>query len=292
MSGEAPDRSPSSTILAVACLFGAMVSFQIGASIAKSLFPLVGAEGATLLRQAIGAPLLIFLFRPWRSRPTRNSALPLISYGVALGAMSLLFYMSLRTIPLGIAVALYFSGPLTISAASLRRPPDFLWLGLAGAGLLLLLPLKTSVHSIDPKGAMLALAAGASWAAYILAGRRAGRALGHGAVAYGAIIAALVAAPFGISHAGNALLSPPAIILGLVVALFSNAIPGALEMVALTRLPPKAYGTLVSASPAIAAIMGLIILGEALSLGQWCGIGAIAAASIGTAASLKAPPKR
>src|ERR1700741_1821863 len=133
LTGTAPTRARSSTILAVSCLFAAMISFQIGASIAKSLFPLVGAEGATLLRQAIGAPVLVLLFRPWRSRPTRDTVLPLISYCAALGAMSLLFYMSLRTIPLGIAVALYFSGPLTLAAASLRRAPDFLWLGLAAA---------------------------------------------------------------------------------------------------------------------------------------------------------------
>src|ERR1700740_524184 len=101
LSMASPVRSRSSTVLAVTCLFAAMISFQIGASIAKSLFPLVGAEGATLLRQAIGAPLLVLLFRPWRSRPTRDTVLPLISYGAALGAMSLLFYMSLRTIPLG-----------------------------------------------------------------------------------------------------------------------------------------------------------------------------------------------
>ncbi len=281
------DHSYVYTMMAVAALCGAMVSFQVGAAIAKLLFPLVGAQGATALRQVIGAPILIIALRPWRRIPTRASIIPLLCYGIALGFMSLLFYLSLRTIPLGIAVALYFGGPLGISIASLRKPVDFIWVALAILGLLMLLPLRTSAYSIDPAGALLAAGAGACWAVYILAAKRLGKELGSSAAAYGAVIAMFIALPIGLAHSGMALLAPKVLSLGLALAFFSSALPGALEMFALTRMPPRAYGTLVSADPAIAALMGMALLGETLTFSQWGGIIAIASASVGTTLSLR-----
>lgn len=277
------------TLIAIAALFAAMISFQLGASIAKGLFPMVGAQGATTLRQGFAAIMLAVVMRPWRKPITRAGLPALLLYGVALGVMNLMFYMALRTVPLGIAVTLEFAGPLGVAACSLRRPADFLWIGLAVIGLLFLLPLRAAERGIDPLGAALALGAGGCWALYIIFGQRAGRQYGTQATAYGAIVAALVAAPVGIAHAGWSLLDPAILPAALGLAALSSAVPYTLEMVALTRMPARAYGTLTSVEPAIGSLVGLVFLHEGLSLVQWAAIGAIVLASIGTALTIQPP---
>ena len=152
----------------------AMISIQSGASLAKSLFPLVGAPGVTALRLALGTLILVVIFKPWRLRFAPEQRLPLLLYGLSLGAMNYLFYLSIQRIPLGVAVALEFTGPLAVALFGSRRPLDFVWVALAVLGLWFLLPLGQSVSQIDPVGALLALGAGACWAVYILTGQRAG----------------------------------------------------------------------------------------------------------------------
>lgn len=158
----------------------AMVSIQSGASLAKSLFPLVGAPGVTALRLALGTLILVIVFKPWRLRFTAEQRLPLLLYGLALGAMNYLFYLSIQRIPLGIAVALEFTGPLAVALFGSRRPLDFVWVILAVLGLWFLLPLGQDVAQVDLTGALLALGAGACWAVYILTGQRAGEEHGPG----------------------------------------------------------------------------------------------------------------
>lgn len=191
MSASTPAKA-SSALLPICLLIIAMVSIQGGASLAKSLFPLVGAEGITTLRLSIGTLILFIIFRPWRMRFAAGSRLPLLVYGLALGAMNYLFYLSLRTLPLGIAVALEFTGPLAVAMFSSRRAIDFLWVALALVGLWFLLPLGHDMGSIDPFGAACALGAGACWAVYIIFGQKAGGDHGPGTVAVGSLIAALV----------------------------------------------------------------------------------------------------
>lgn len=278
----APPRR-TTMLLPLAAIVIAMVSVQSGASYAKRLFPIVGAQGTTALRLGIAALILAAVLRPWRARLTRGTLPPLIGYGIALGSMNLMFYMSLRTVPLGIAVALEFTGPLAVAMLHSRRAIDFAWIVLAVAGLALLLPIGRSLHAIDPLGAGLALGAGLGWGAYILFGQRAGAAHGPMTVALGTAVAALVVMPIGIVHAGTALLAPPILFSGLIVAILSSAVPYSLEMIALVRLPAQTFGTLMSAEPAIAAMTGLAFLGEALTPLQWLAIGAIMLASAGTA---------
>ena len=154
----------SSVWLPVAVILIAMLSIQSGASLAKSLFPLVGAPGVTALRIVLGTAILVVIFKPWRLRFKKEQRLPLLFYGLSLGAMNYLFYLSIQTIPLGIAVALEFTGPLAVALFSSRRPVDFIWVVLAVLGLWFLLPLGQSVSEIDLTGAALALGAGACWA--------------------------------------------------------------------------------------------------------------------------------
>jgi len=268
-----------------------MLSIQSGASLAKSLFPLVGAPGVTALRIVLGTAILVVIFKPWRLRFKKEQRLPLLFYGLSLGAMNYLFYLSIQTIPLGIAVALEFTGPLAVALFSSRRPVDFIWVVLAVLGLWFLLPLGQNVSEIDMTGAALALGAGACWAIYILTGQRAGEEHGPATVALGSLIAAIVFVPIGMAQATESIWQWSVMPIGLAVAILSTALPYSLEMIALTRLPTRIFGTLMSMEPALAAISGMVFLGETLTLTQTLALCSIIAASMGSTLTMRPEPK-
>jgi inner membrane transporter RhtA len=268
-----------------------MLSIQSGASLAKSLFPLVGAPGVTALRIVLGTLILVVIFKPWRLRFRKEQRLPLLFYGLSLGAMNYMFYLSIQTIPLGIAVALEFTGPLAVALFSSRRPVDFIWVVLAVLGLWFLLPLGQNVSHIDLKGAALALGAGAGWAVYILSGQRAGEEHGPATVALGSLIAAIVFVPIGMAQATASIWQWSVMPIGLAVAILSTALPYSLEMIALTRLPTRIFGTLMSMEPALAAISGMVFLGETLTFTQTLALCSIIAASMGSTLTLNRESK-
>ena len=281
----------SSVWMPVAVILIAMMSIQSGASLAKSLFPLVGAPGVTALRIALGTLILVVVFKPWRLRFKKEQRLPLLFYGLALGGMNYMFYLSIQTIPLGIAVALEFTGPLAVALFSSRRPVDFIWVILAVLGLWFLLPLGQSVSQIDLTGAALALGAGACWAVYILTGQRAGEEHGPATVALGSLIAAVIFVPIGMAQATDSIWQWSILPVGLAVAILSTALPYSLEMIALTRLPTRIFGTLMSMEPALAAISGMMFLGETLTLVQTLALCSIIAASMGSTLTMRQEPK-
>ena len=281
----------SSVWMPVAVILIAMLSIQSGASLAKSLFPLVGAQGVTALRIALGTLILVVIFKPWRLRVKKEQRLPLLFYGLALGAMNYMFYLSIQTIPLGIAVALEFTGPLAVALFSSRRPVDFIWVVLAVLGLWFLLPLGQSVSEIDLTGAALALGAGACWAVYILTGQRAGEEHGPATVALGSLIAAIIFVPLGMAQATDSIWQWSVMPVGFAVAILSTALPYSLEMIALTRLPTRIFGTLMSMEPALAAISGMVFLGETLTFTQTLALCSIIAASMGSTLTMRPEPK-
>jgi inner membrane transporter RhtA len=210
-------------------------------------------------------------------------------YGLALGTMNFVFYLALRTIPLGVAVALEFTGPLAVALAGSRRRTDFLWIALAVLGLLILLPIARTERSLDPVGVALALAAGLCWALYIVFGQKAGRAHGPSASTWGMLIAASFTVPLGLALGGRGILSPAVLPMGLAVAVLSGAFPYTLEMFALRQLATKTFGTLMSLEPAIAAFAGLVFLNERLTGTQWLAIAAVMVASMGSVRDDRGP---
>lgn len=277
--------------LPILVLLIAMISIQGGAALAKTLFPLIGPQGVTAVRLGLGTLILVLIFKPWRLRFSPEQRLPLFFYGLALGSMNYLFYLSLKTIPLGIAVALEFTGPLAVALFASRRAVDFLWVILAIVGLWFLLPLGKAIAHVDLAGAAYALGAGACWAIYIVAGQKAGAEHGPATVAVGSLIAAIIFVPLGALEASSSILSWAILPIGLTIAVLSTALPYSLEMIALTRLPTRTFGTLMSVEPALAALSGIIFLGEHLTLTQWTALFFIIVASAGSTLTIKTESK-
>ncbi len=272
-----------SLVVAIVSVLLAMLTIQSGASIAKQLFPLIGPEGTTALRLGFSALVLWLVFRPWRALPQGRDWQAIIIYGLCLGGMNILFYLAIARIPLGIGVALEFTGPLAVALFSSRRKRDLIWVGCALAGILLLLPDMRGVDALDPIGVMLALAAGACWAGYILFGKKTNsQASGGITVALGMTVAAAFLVPVGAISQGMALLSWDVLPLGLLVGILSSALPYSLEMVALRNMTSQNFSVFMSMEPAIAALAGLVLLAELLSLSQWLAIGLVISASLGS----------
>jgi len=183
-----------------------------------------------------------------------------------------------------VAVALQFTGPLAVALLFSRRPLDFLWVLLALAGLSLLLPIRHLRQGTDPAGALYALGAGACWAVYIVSGQKAGISHGAQSVALGSLISCVPALPLGLLSAPPTFFSATIVLPGIAVAVLSTAFPYLLDMVALTRLPTRTFGVLMSIEPAIGALTGLLFLDERLSASQWIAIALIILASIGVTA--------
>lgn len=268
--------------VALITLFIAMSSIQFGASVAKGLFPALGPTGMTTWRLLLAALILLCVWRPWRQKISRQEVIMLVPYGAALGVMNITFYLALARIPLGIAVALEFTGPLAVAIFTSKRSRDYVWALLAGLGLVLLFPRNES--TLDPVGILLALVAGGCWAGYIIFGHKAGKAINGGrAAALGMAVAAMFALPVGLIDRGTDLWQPSLFLSALLVAVFSSAIPYSLEMIALKRLPANTFSILMSLEPAIATLMGWLFLKEILSPIELTAVGCIIAASLGSA---------
>jgi inner membrane transporter RhtA len=266
----------------VASLLVSMASVQTGASVAKTLFPLAGVGGTVALRIGFGTILLCLVLRPWRLRLARGSWLPLLIYGASLGIMNGLFYQALDRLPIGIAVAVEFIGPLTLAVLTSRRAVDLLWIALATTGLALLLPVLHQTH-LSPSGILFALGAGTCWALYIVFGRKVGHQLGAQGVALGSLIATALIVPIALTGAPAVLLSRAVLLRGVALGALSTALPYSLEMIALARLPTRSFSVMMSLEPAVGALSGLLFLGERLATAQWIAIVLVIAASVGTA---------
>ena len=258
-------------------------SVQFGAAIAKGLFDELGPAGTVFLRFGFAALALLVLWRPSLKGHARRSYLVAVVFGLALAAMNFTFYFALDRIPLGIAVTLEFVGPLGVAVAGSRRLLDLLWAALAAAGILLLAPLNVFGEvDLDPAGVALALLAGCFWAAYNLLSARTGSVFpGWTGLVIALFIGTVVLAPVGISGGGLALLDPRLLLAGFGVAMLSSAIPFSLELEALRKLPARVFGVLMSLEPAVAALVGFVVLGERLGTRSLAAIVLVTVAAAG-----------
>lgn len=264
-----------------------MISVQGGASIAKRLFPVLGATGTTTLRIGLSAIILLLVNRPKFSRLSTRQWLYSAGYGACLGCMNLVFYYAIQRIPLGLGVTVEFVGPLGLALLCSRRWTDVLWALMAATGILLIVPWD-STTGIDLWGLLLALAAGTFWAFYIVMGGKISRIMDkREAVSVGMCFATLVVLPMGLLSGDLAALNGKYLLIGLCLSLLSSAIPYTLDMIALGKLPPKTFSILMSLQPAFAALSGLIFLKEFLTLNQWLSILCVIVASVGATLTAK-----
>ena len=269
------DRPPPQALV-----LSGVVSIQFGAALAATLFDDLGASGTSALRLGFAALLMLVVVRP-AVRGREPGALRLVAlFGLCLGAMNYTFYEALDRIPLGVAVTIEFAGPLAVAVITSRRRLDLVWAALAAVGIVLLA--DPGGGSLDGVGVAFALAAATFWGLYILLAQAAGQRFeGAQGVALAMAFAALVPLAPGIAQAGSDLLDPELIALGAGVALLSSVIPYTLETEALRRLPANVFGILMSLEPAVAALAGLVVLGQDLGVRELVAIGFVVAASVG-----------
>lgn len=279
------DRAPPTLLLLLA-----IVSIQFGSALAITLFPAYGPLGILFLRQLIGGGCLCLLYRSALAKALRQAPLGVLLLGLAMTAQSSLFYESLSRIPLGIAVAIEFLGPLAVALATSRRLVDLFCILLAGAGILLLTPAVGT--SLDLVGVLYALGAAAGWAGFILASRRLGRSVESGVgMALAMAVSGLMLFPVVGTGSVTALIGRPATLPAILgVAMFSAAIPLLFEFLAIKSMPARKYGVLVSLEPVAATLVGILFLAAAIDLRAWIAILLITLASIGVSLTGKLEP--
>jgi inner membrane transporter RhtA len=274
-----------------ALVLGGIFSVQFGAAFANRLFDQAGPGGVVFLRLLLSALLLGVVARPslrGRSRPDLRAVL---AFGIVLGTMNWTFYEALDRLPLGVAVTIEFVGPLTVAVAGSRRLLDLVWVGLAGGGVALL-ALRGANHGVHLAGVLLALVAATCWALYILLSQRVGATFAQlDGLAIALVIGTVVVIAPGIAEGGSALLRPAVAAGGLAVALLSSLIPYSLELLALRGLSAAAFGLLMSLEPAVAALAGVIVLGQALTTVLAVAVVMVVTASVGTTLTARRLPQ-
>ena len=272
-----------------------VVSVQVGAGVAARLFTQIPPAAVTGLRLWTAAALMAVAgARPLRQnlaglvrRRSWRDAAVVAAFGLTLAVMNYSIYQAFARIPLGIAVTVEFLGPLAVAVATSRRLIDLLWVALAGAGVALLTGAGDLVgggHRIDLVGLAFALLAGTAWAAYIVLSRATGRRFpGASGLTIAMLVAAVVIVPAGVTAGRGALLRPGILATGLAIGLLSSIIPYTLELEALRRVPARVFGIWMSLEPAVAALVGLVMLGEALAVSEWAAIACVMVACAGAA---------
>ncbi|MFC8260462.1 DMT family transporter [Streptomyces sp. NPDC057291] len=268
----------------VALVVAGGLSVQFGSAVAALLMPRAGALGVVTLRLVVAAVVLLVVCRPKLRGHSRADWGTVVAFGIAMGAMNMLFYQALDRIPLGAAVTLEVLGPLALSVIASRRLVNFVWAGLALGGVFLLG--GGGFDRLDPLGAAFALGAGAMWATYIVFSARTGRRFPQAdGLALAMVVAAVLSLPLGILESGAKLAVPSTLALGAAVALMSSVLPYTLELMALRRLPAHTFAVLMSLEPAIAATAGFLILDQALTATDALAIALVIGASMGAVRS-------
>ena len=274
----------------VALALASMAIIQLGAALSEPLFDEIGPSGTVVLRLVLAAAILWPLVRPrvrGRSRADLGAA---VALGVCSGALTLAFFEAIARIPLGVAVTIEFLGPLGVALAGSRHVRDVVWVVLAGGGVALLTLGNGTGEPLELAGVGFALLSGCCWAGYIVLTKQVGaRWQGFEGLSVSLAVAALVALPFGVSGAGADLLQPGIVLAGIGLALLMPLIPYALELVSLRRLPTALFGVIMSLEPAIAAVLGFVVLSQGLAVSGVVAIAMVVVASAGATLGAREP---
>jgi inner membrane transporter RhtA len=280
MTAVPSEHTRGGPVLAAGAVVLGSIAVEVGAALAIRIFPQTGPIGVVTLRLFFAAVILLIAFRPRMRGRTRSDWLTVIAFGLVLGSMNVVFYLALERLPLGATVTIEYLGPLILSVVVARRASAWLWAVLALAGVVLLS--RGGFDHLDPVGILFALAAGACWVGYILLTARVGSRFGSlDGLAIAMAVGAIAVLPLGAVSAGAVLLQPSVLLIGLAVALLSSAIPYGLEMLALRRLHASTFSILLSLAPALAALAGLILLGQPLTVLDAVAIALVVVASMG-----------
>ncbi|QEA27314.1 DMT family transporter [Microbacterium sp. CBA3102] len=274
----------SRPLVGVALVIGSCLSLPFGAAVAAQLFPVLGPWGVTSLRVAIAAILLVVIVRPRPGKWTRPQWFAAVLFGVSLAAMNGFFYAAIDRIPLGPAVAIEFLGPLVLAAVLTRKVTDFVWVGVALLGMIVLgIDGLIGAEPLDPLGVLFILIAAAFWAMYIRMSARVGSLIpGSSGLAMGLVVAAVLLIPVGIPAASTVAMDPQLLLLAAITAVLSSVIPYSFELAALRRLPQRVFGVLLSLEPAFATLAGWLILGQDATPLRMLAVALVIAASVGT----------
>lgn len=279
-SPHAPARA-AHPLYPVGLVVVAMFSVQFGGAMAVNLIHMVGVLGSVALRLVIAAVVLMLIARPRLRGYHRSDWLTVLAFGVALAAMNVAFFAAIARLPVGVAVTIEFIGPLGLAALLSRHWFDGIAVIVAAAGVVLTSGILTeSWDDIDGVGIVLALAAGLSWALYILLSGRTGRRFpGVKGLALAMVVAAVITMPLGLAVDGTAMFEPRAVGLGFVIAMLSSVFPYSLQLFALRHLSARVFGILLSMEPAVAATAGLVVLGQGMMPLQLVGMVLVVLAS-------------
>jgi inner membrane transporter RhtA len=263
-------------------VLGGVVSVQFGAALATTLIPRIGATGSVTLRLAISCVLLLLLVRPSVRGRSRAEWGTVVAFGLTLAAMNTAFYSSLAHLPIGVAVTVEFLGPLTLAAVRSRRALDLVAVLAAAGGVVLVSgALDASWSTLDRVGIGWGLLAGVLWAMYIVLSQRTGSSFdGVDGLALALLVSTVAVAPFGLASAGSWSWSWSLVATGVGIAVLSSVLPYSLELMALRHLSQRVFGVLLSLEPAVAAVAGLVVLGQVLGGSQLAGLLLVVAASM------------
>jgi inner membrane transporter RhtA len=275
----------------IALAVAAMTIVQLGAALSEPLFDRIGAAGSVVVRLVLAALMLWPFARPRLRGRTRADLGAAVALGTCTGFVTLAFFEAIARIPLGVAVTIEFLGPLGVALAGSRRALDVAWVVLAAAGVALLTLGDAAGEALDPTGVAFAGLAAACWAGYIVLTKHVGaRWAGLEGLSVSLIVASAVALPAGVASAGAELLAPDVLLAGLGLALLLPLMPYVLELIALRRLPTALFGVIMSLEPAIAALLGFLILDQALKTSGIVAIAMVSIASAGATLSAREPP--
>jgi inner membrane transporter RhtA len=280
----------SRPVLPAAMVLSGIVSVQAGAGIAARLFHEIPPAAVTGLRlwtsaaamAAISGRGLTRAFGDLVKRRAWSDGWIAVSFGISLLIMNFSIYQAFSRIPLGVAVTIEFLGPLTVAVAGSRHVRDVAWVVLAATGVVLL---SQGGHGhLNLTGVLFAAVAGTCWAAYIVLSSATGRRFpGSAGLAIAMVVAGILVTPPAVIAGGGAMFRPAVLATGAAIGILSSVIPYRLELEALRRMPMRLFGVWMSLEPAVAALIGLALLGQHLSAVEWLAIGCVMIACAGAA---------